>query len=85
MQQSKLEFHDSNPRYWLFDEEKPVASRREALNWRRACFLSSGQHRQLGVKKMTSARASTRISLVIGVFLNSLFVGFGYEMLGGVV
>jgi hypothetical protein len=50
-QQSELEFHDSKSTNRVSDEEPLVASTREALNWRRACFLSSEQQRE-GVKKM---------------------------------
>jgi hypothetical protein len=38
LQQSELEFHDSKRSSRLSDEENPVALRREALNWRSACF-----------------------------------------------
>ena len=66
LQQSELEFHDSNSNNKLSNEEELVVLMREDLNWRRACFLSSGQQRE-GVKKMRNA--SSRLSLAIVMFL----------------
>ncbi len=79
LQQTELEFHDSKWSSWLSDEENPVALRREALNWRSACFWYSGQHRE-GVRQIRSA-SSRLISFAIVVFLCSqlLFVWYGYK------
>ena len=67
-QQSELEFQESNRYNVLFVEEIALM---EALKWRRACFLCSGQEREV-VTNVRSTSSSSRLNLAIVVFLCSL-------------
>ena len=59
LQQSELEFHDSKSISRLSNERELVVLMSEDLNWRRACFWSSGQQRE-GIKKKSSVSSRLR-------------------------
>ena len=82
LQQSELEFHDSKSISRLSNERELVVLMSEDLNWRRACFLSSGQQRE-GMKKMRSVSSRLRALAIIVVFLSSLLDS--YKKFGGVL